>query len=381
MMKRTIAVAVLALALSTSSSIAAELPKSTQKALADLKFDAPLEGLDAELAVPDAWIEGAKQNKDLIVSGTWEAREFQAMTAPFRERYPFINLRYDRSGTSERGMQVLVALGQGRVLVDVITGFTDAAFQFKEANVLADLRDLPGFSNIRRDYVAADGIWLSHKLSYRCMAYNTDTVKKSELPQTWDDLVKDPAWSNGNLALTNNPSAWLLALWGQFGETWGTKFTTDLFERLKPQRRKEGLTALTGLVVAGEFKASLPSPEWVAMRYVSKGAPLGYHCPSPVPITLSTIAVVEKSPRKDAARLFVNWIISREGQLLQYATSFAVPVHEKLQLPQFVPFSDTIIGKQLSVRDDALLTSDTNKKMVELWEGYWTGSPGRSKTP
>lgn len=371
----TMRVAALALALAAAStSIAAEIPKSTQKALADLKFDVPLDGLDAELAVPQAWIEGAKQNKELIVSGTWEAREFQSMIAPFRERYPFINVRYDRSGTAGRGMQVLVALGQGRVLVDVITAFTDATFQFMEMKVLADLRDLPGFSNIRRDYVAADGIWLSHKLSYRCLAYNTDTVKKSELPKTWDDLVNNPTWTNGQLALTNNPSAWLLSLWGQLGEPWGRKFTVDLFESLKPQRRKEGLTALTGLVVAGEFKASLPSPEWVAMQYATKGAPVGYHCPSPVPITLSTIAIIEKSPRKDAAKLFVNWIISREGQLLQYATSFAVPVHEKLQLPQFVPFSDTIVGKPLSIRDDALLTSDTNKKMSELWESYWTGA-------
>lgn len=374
-MKTTTAAALLALALAVAPpSNAAELPLSTQKALADLKFDVPLEGLDAELAVPQEWIERARQNKELIVSGTWETREFQTMTAPFRERYPFISVRYDRAGTSGRGMQVLVALGQGRVLVDVITAFTDAAIQFKEMNVLSDLRDLPGYSNIRSDYVAADGIWLSHKLSYRCMAYNTDAVKKSELPQTWDDLVRDQTWSNGHLALTNNPGAWLLTLWGQFGEPWGRKYTADLFERLKPQRRKEGLTALTGLVVAGEFKASLPSPEWVATQYVAKGAPLGYHCPSPVPITLSTIAIIEKSPRKDAARLFVNWMISREGQLLQYATSSAVPVHDKLQLPQFVPFSDTIVGKPLSVRDDALLTSDTNKNMTELWESYWTGA-------
>jgi iron(III) transport system substrate-binding protein len=355
---------------------AAELPKSTQAAMTNLKLDsALLDGVDAELNVPPAWIEGAKQEKTVTVSGTWEPREFRDMTAAFRERYPFVNLNYERGGTAARGMQVLVALKEGRVLVDVMTAIADAIFYYTDAKALADLHDLPGFNNIAPDYVAADGTWLSHKLSFRCMAYNTDLVKKADLPRTWDDLVNAPAqWGNGNLALTNNPSAWLLGLWGQFGEQWGRNFTSALFEKLKPQRRKEGLTALTALAVAGDFHASLPSPEWVAKRYVTKGAPLGYHCPDPVPITLSQIAMLEKSPHANAARLFINWMVSREGQIMQYAVTYAVPVHKALQLPRFVPFADTIAGKKLSIRDDALLMSDLNKKMGEQWDEYWNSA-------
>jgi ABC-type Fe3+ transport system substrate-binding protein len=357
---------------------AAETPKVTLKAITDLGLQPSiLDGLDAELDVPQAWVEGAKQEKEVIVTGTWEAREFRDMTAAFRERYPYVNLRYERASTSGRGMQVLVALGEGRVTADVMTAIADAIFYFIDMKALADLRELPGFKNISPDYVADDGTWLSHKLSFRCMAYNTDKVKKEDLPKTWDDLVKNPRWGGGNLALTNNPSSWLLGLWGDFGEKWGADFTRALFEKLQPQRRKEGLTALTGLTVAGEFHASLPSPEWVVKRYSVKGAPIGYHCPEPVPITVSQIAMLNKAPHKNAARLFINWMVSREGQILQYTTTFAVPVHKALQLPQFVPFADTIVGKRANVRDDALLVSDTNKKMGELWDSYWGGGAGK----
>jgi iron(III) transport system substrate-binding protein len=384
-MRRRDLVAVTALAASLafgSAAGAADLPKATQKAMADLHLDAALlDGLDAELKVPQAWLDRAKEEKEVIVSGTWEPREFREMTASFRGRYPFVNLRYERAGTSGRGMQVLVALNEGRVIVDVMTAFADAIFYYYEAKALADLHELPGFDNIAKDYVAADGTWLSHKLSFRCMAYNTDKVKKEDLPKTWDDLVKNPKWGNGNLALTNNPSSWLLGLWGDFGEQWGAAFTRDLFEKLQPQRRKEGLTAATALAVAGEFHASLPSPEWVAKRYVTKRAPLGYHCPEPVPITLAQIAMLDKSPHKNAARLFINWMVSREGQIVQYATTFAVPVHKALQLPQFVPFADTIVGKRANARDDALLVSDTNKKMNALWDTYWAAESAPKKAP
>ena len=127
--------------------------------------------------------------------------------------------------------------------------------------------------------------------------------------------------------------------------------------------------------MAGDFHASLPSPEWVAKRYVTKGAPLGYHCPEPVPITLSQIAMLQKSPHANAARLFINWMVSREGQIAQYATTFAVPVHKALQLPQFVPFADTIVGKQARASATTRCSSATlNKKMSELWDSYWNAS-------
>jgi len=356
------------------TAYAADIPKSTQKALDELKLGADaLAGLDAELAVPQAWLDGARAEKEVTISGTWEPKEFRDMAAPFRERYPFVNLKYERSGTAGRGMQVLVALGEGRVVVDVVTSLADAIFEYMEAKALAPLHDLPTFNKIEPKYRAADGTWISHKLSYRCMAYNTDLVKKSDLPATWEDLVNNPRWAGGKLALTNNPSTWLLGLWGDKGEKWGEDYTKALFEKLKPQRRKEGLTALTGLTVAGEFDASLPSPEWVAERYAKKGAPLGYHCPSPVPITVSGIAIIDKSPRKNAARLFVNWLESKEGQIVQYTTTLAVPVHKDLQDQRFVPFADTIVGKPANVRDDALLLSETNKKMGELWDSYWAG--------
>src|SRR5918998_4151052 len=89
--------------LALGPAVAAEVPKATQKAIADLGLQTSvLDGLDAELNVPQAWIDGAKQEKEVIVSGTWEPREFRDMTAAFRERYPFINLRYERAGTSGR---------------------------------------------------------------------------------------------------------------------------------------------------------------------------------------------------------------------------------------------------------------------------------------
>ncbi|MGE5538674.1 MAG: ABC transporter substrate-binding protein [Gemmatimonas sp.] len=353
---------------------AADLPKATQKALTALKLGpSALDGLDAELAVPAAWIDAARRERDVIVYGTWNEREFSTMTAPFKERYPFITVKYDRSGTSGRGTRVLVALGEGRVIADVMTSIADGMPEFMKAKALADLRDLPAFKSIPEDYVASDGTWSSFKLSFRCMAYNTEKVKKQDLPASWDDLLTNPVWRGGHLALSDHPNAWLLSLWSANGDAWGRDFTRRLFVDLQPQRRKEGMTQSTALTVAGEFYANIPSPEWTAKRYSVKGAPIGYHCPAPVPISTSQVVMLDKSPRKNASRIFVNWLLSREGQLLQYAETFAVPVHKDLRSSDFLPFPDTILGKPTVIRDESLLGDELQNTVQEVWNGYWSG--------
>jgi iron(III) transport system substrate-binding protein len=370
---------VLALGLSAAGT-AADLPKATQKALAKLKLDASiLKGLDAELNIPKAWLDGAAKEDGVIILGTWRDREFLKLSAAFKERYPTVKLNYHRTSTRSRGMKVLVALREGRVIADVTTSIADVYSQFKKIKGLADLRALPGFKNLAKNHVAADGTWASFKLSYRCIAYNTDLVKKADLPKTWDDLLTNPRWRGGRIGLSNHPTAWLLTLWGAKGEKWGEQFTRRLFTELQPQQRKEGMSASTALTVAGEFHANIPGPERRAKSYAEKGAPVGYHCPDPVTITLSQVVMLEKAKRKNGARIFINWLLSREGQILQYVGSNSVPSHKALQLPLFIPFADTIVGKPSVIRNDELLGSDLHKAMAKAWAAHFTKPVGKGR--
>jgi ABC-type Fe3+ transport system substrate-binding protein len=356
---------------------AADLPDATKKVLTELKLDASaLKNLDDELKVPKAWIDGAAKEDGVVILGTWRDSEFRQIVGAFTERYPSVRLKYNRAGTTARGIKVLIALREGRVIADVLTSVADSYVHFKRQKALADLRELPGFKNLAADHVGADGTWAAHKISFRCMGYNKDRVKTSDLPKTWDDLVANPHWAGGKLALSDHPNAWLLALWAAKGEEWGKEFTRRLFTQLEPQQRKEGMMANTALTIAGEFSANIPAPERRVETYADKGAPIGYHCPEPVPITLSQIVMLEKAEHKNGARLFINWLLSAEGQLLQYAANASVPVHKALQQRRFVPFAETTIGKPSVVRDEELFGSDLHKAMLKTWSSHWTKSVG-----
>lgn len=361
-------------------ALAADLPDATRKVLTELKLDeSALKNLDSELKVPTAWIDGAAKEDGVVILGTWRDSEFRQIVGAFTERYPSVKLKYNRAGTTARGIKVLIALREGRVIADVLTSIADSYVQFKRQKALADLRDLPGFKNLAADHVGADGTWAAHKISFRCMGYNKDRVKTADLPKTWDDLVANPHWAGGKLALSDHPNAWLLALWAAKGERWGKEFTRRLFTELEPQQRKEGMMANTALTIAGEFSANIPAPERRVETYADKGAPIGYHCPEPVPITLSQIVMLEKAEHKNGARLFINWLLSAEGQLLQYAANASVPVHKALQQRRFVPFAETTIGKPSVVRDEELFGSDLHKAMLKTWSSYWTKAVGEKE--
>ena len=361
----------------------AELPKATQKFLKDLKLDPSiLSGLDEELAVPQEWIDGAKKEGVIRMGATWDPPQYRKLTEAFVERYPFIKHEYSRGSRQERTLKPLLALqSSGRVTTDLIGSIGASYAMFKKIDALVDMRDLPSWKNVPDGMKDADGLWVGQRLRYWCMAYNTEKVKKEDLPVKWEDLLTNPAWRNGALALSNRPNLWFANLWSLegYGEAWGKPYLEKLFGDVKPQLRKEGNNALLGLVIAGEFKAVIPGAAYRTLQYVKKKAPISWHCPEPVPLAISELSIVKGNPHPYASKLWVNWFLSKEGQIAQYNAEHSPPVHKDLQLPEFLSFAEEIVGKKVAFRDPVQLEEDL-PEVFAVWNPLWdpTGRSTRS---
>ena len=355
---------------------AADLPKATQGILNKVHLDSSvLAGLDAELAMPQAWIDGAKGEPDLKILMSWDPAQFNALSAPFRERYPWIKVQYSRTGTYDRNIKILVAYKDGRYLADIV-GSSTAWFQLKAMNALIDLRIMPNFDLLNPDMRDPDGAWVGQKFTYRCMAYNTDKIKKSDLPKTWDDLVTNPVWRNGVLAIPDVPDVWLGMLWTAKGPEWSTDFMTKLFNDVKPQLRKEGTNAVVGLTAVGETPAVVGAADYRVAQSAQKGAPVSWHCPEPIPAAVSQLMVLKGSPAPNRSLIFLDWFLSKEGQIAQYATDFSLPVHKDMEKdPRFLPYPDEIIGKQMAIRDEIKMQTE-HAKMIAVYAPLWTNAGG-----
>lgn len=358
------------LAASVPVYAAAELPPGTQAALKQLNLDPSiLADIDEELKVPEAWLERAKNQPPAKIVGTWDPQQFQKIAPIFRAHYPDVKITYSRSDRYNRAINTLVALKEGRYITDVVVSFGRSYPDFKQINALADHRVLPNFKKLGPEMRGENGDWVGSKITRRCLGYNTDRVKDArDLPQQWDDILTNPRWRGGRLAVINSYTVWLLPLWEKKGEAWATNFLTRLYTEVKPQLRKEGENASLGLVGVGEYDAIIVAAEYRTKERQAKGAPLGFHCPTPVPTAVSAMAVLRGSPAEDAAMIFTNWSISKEGQIVSFAVSGQGPTRPELQRKEFDYFPDQIEGREAALVSDL---GNTQEKVQDLWMTTW----------
>ena len=375
------ATAAVALALLHSPVDAADAPVPTvQKILQEHRLDASLlKGLDKELSVPEDWSKGAKKEGTVRVRLSLNEDQFVPIAKAFNERYPGVTATYTKAVGRNRAVSPLVAFKAGTYTTDIAYGFMGAYHEYKNAGALERLDGLPVYDSVPADMKSEDGIALGYTKAYWCMAYNTNRLKASELPKTWDDLVVSKRLGNGALGMASRPFLWLINLQGVYGIAWTDAYMAKMFDVLKPQLRKESMTGMLVLLNVGEFDATLPAAPQTVSRQADKGAAVSFHCPEPVPVAYSPIGIFKGNPHPNASRLFVNWFLSKEGQIVSWETAGTVPSHKDLQTREFLPFADTILGKKVAplTERDLDATTALNERWNILWQQAGTATDGR----
>lgn len=362
-----------------TAATASELLNTTKAILQELKMNpSVLDGLDAELAVPADWVEKARQETKLRVYGTWDVPEYNAYSKAFRERYPFIDIAYTRATRQDRSMRPLIALREGRVVVDVISGLGSNIFAFREQDALMKIDDLPGFKSTLTDLKDPEGLWVGHQLNYWCTSYNTKTVKAEDLPKEWDGFLDGAKWGHGRIGIGNRPNLWLLPLADVKGQAWANGYARELFSRTRPQLRKEGMNAMINLVIIGEIDVAIPSAQYRLGELKEKGAPIAWHCPDPVPTAVQIVGAIKQTPNPNASKIYINWLLSREGQLAQYAAMEGAPSHAALQSPDFITFADQLAGKKKAFRSPNMVEEDW-PELLANWDKIWQGAGGSAR--
>lgn len=351
-----------------------ELPAATQKMLTALKLDKSLlDGIDEEVKVPQAWLDAAKKEGAVIVYDTMQPRDWNKINAVFSARYPGVKIDHQTVNTSTRRyVMPLTSFKQGRHVTDVIINISGNVRLFREAKAFEDLSDLPNYKFLPDFAKVKDNLTVTTRLRHWCLSYNTKQIKKEQLPKTWDDLVDSPVLAGKKLMIGNRPNNWVLALWQTNGDEWAENFLTKLFDKLQPQIRKEGLNALVKLTSLGEGAAAVPQAMNRVFNTAETGAPVAFHCPEPVTFALTEAGIMKNSPHLHGAKIFMNWLISREGQIAQFSADESTPVRPDMQRKEFLPYPDEVAGKKVATPGD----DETKAKLQKRWNALWLQGGG-----
>lgn len=160
--------------------------------------------------------------------------------------------------------------------------------------------------------IAPDGSYLVDKFTLVVAGYNSRLVKADDAPKAWADLL-DPKWKGKMVkghpgysgAITNATLALSRLLGWEFFEKLAKQGVMQVQSATDPPMR----------LAQGERAVMADSAEVTANRLVSQGAPLVLVYPTEgVPMVANGTVLMQRSPRPNAARLFMHYLASTECQ-------------------------------------------------------------------
>ena len=153
------------------------------------------------------------------------------------------------------------------------------------------------------------------------IAYNKKMVAAADAPKSFWDLT-GAKWK-GQLLMDDNESKWMAGMMQFYGEA----KILELLRMLAAQdiQFRTGHSSIQTLLAAGERAAVVVAFANGVDRLKKEGAPIEWIAPEPViGLTFGT-AVVKDAPHPNAARLFNDFLLSREGQELTAAAGYYAP--------------------------------------------------------
>lgn len=333
----------------------------------------------AELAVPADWLEKAAAEGPIDFS-TNDTSEHVAKWLPvFNARYPEIEIIATETSGAARAVQPLLAYNSGQLVRHIVVSFEGSLPDYIESDALEEIDDLPAWSGVPEDRRSADGTFSGMQNTTWCMIYNKDRVNEDELPATWWDMVsEESALRGGRVGAANRAQLWTLNLWTHpdYGpERMTNEFLPAFFNTLEPQLRAEGVGGMINLPLVGEFDVGLPTPNDETWELMQTGAPVGWHCPEPVPQYFNLIGMFRDSPTHYSSKVFINWILSQEGQLVRLAAGGDGPVHKDLQVEGAALLADEFADKEIALRTmDGMLNELPN--LYDVWRPIWASAGG-----
>ena len=298
-------------------------------------------------------IEGARREGELTVYTSAQANDVGAVVQAFEQKYG-IKATMWRAGSEAVLNRTLQEARAGRHTVDVIETNGPELESLSREQILQKVAS-PQHADLIAPAIRPHGEWVGTRLNVFVQAYNTNQVKKEELPKQWEDLLH-PRWK-GRLGIEAEDSDWLAGIFGEIGEERAQRVFRQMVDTNGISVRK-GHTLLTQLVVSGEVPLALTVYNYKAEQLKNEGAPIDWFTIGNAIARPNGVGVARRAPHPHAALLFYEFELSEEGQRIIAGRDF-VPTSKKI---------DTPLNKVPVTFVDARVSLDEYDKWKSLYE-------------
>jgi iron(III) transport system substrate-binding protein len=298
-------------------------------------------------------IDAAKKEGEVSVYTSLISEDLTALSQAFERKYG-IKVSGWRAGSEKVLQRALTEARANRHDADVIeTNGPELESLYRE-KVLQPIQS-PYLKDLMPQAIRPHGYWVGTRINMFVQSYNTNLVKKNEVPTKYSDLA-DPRWK-GRLGIEAEDEDWFAMVVKTLGEEQGLKIFREIAKTNGFSVRK-GHTLLAGLVASGEVPFSLTTYSHGAEKMKQKGAPVEWYAIEPAIGRANGVAIMKSPPHPNAAQLFADFVLSPEGQKILEKGGY-VPSNLKVGNPaQKLP---------LKFVDPAVIL-DESDKWKKLWD-------------
>jgi iron(III) transport system substrate-binding protein len=254
----------------------------------------------------------AEQDGEIVLYTTDPERGTAQLLDAFHQAFPKIGTKYLRLQAGALYAKVLSERQAHTYPVDVLQ-LSDIGFVLdfqKKGGYLQYVS--PEMAAYKPDYKSRpEGFWVWGAVIMSGLAYNSNVVPADQAPKRWEDAL-DPKWTDQvNVKVSN--SGLQHVTWYELRRVLGADYFKQ-FAALKPrafdsyvQQYDRAVNRQDKLIHTAQYSGYL--------EFKAKGAPIAFVYPAiGLPAGPETYGLVSNAPHPDAARLFMDWLLSVPGQ-------------------------------------------------------------------
>jgi iron(III) transport system substrate-binding protein len=270
-------------------------------------------------------IEAARREGRLAFYTSVDLVVAERLAKAFEVKFPGIAVRVERTG-AERVFQRIQQEYDSRIHAVDVVSTADAAhcIVWKRSGWLAPYLPEEVASHYPKEHYDPDGLFVTTRVWLSTIGYNTNLVKAEDAPQSFADLLQ-PKWAGRMIKAHPSYSGTVMTATFQMVRELGW----DYLNKLAGQRimHVQSATDTPKKLALGERAVTVDCTDYTLIQLKEQGQPVEMVYPTEgTPLITGPSAVFNAAPNPNAARLFQNWLSSREAQqlLVDFARNHSV---------------------------------------------------------
>jgi iron(III) transport system substrate-binding protein len=256
-------------------------------------------------------VDAAKKEGKVVVYGSMESGIMDEVEKEFTKKYG-IGIDYFRAASNKTLDRVLTEYRANRTLSDVVVTNRGPMLLLKKEKIFTPYVS-PESVNFPDDVKDPEGLLSPiYRMVIVGILYNTKLVKPEDAPKSLEDLLT-PKWQ-GKWTMPDPSRHFTTGVWVRNLEVYYGKDWLEFAKKLAASKPilVESFIPSVQKVISGEALAGITYLKYVRI-FGKDGAPLDYVRLPKMLADGHNLGITAKAPHPNAARLFVDFLISRRG--------------------------------------------------------------------